>query len=220
MLNAQKIKQCKKMFSALLIALSVTSSQFSVFALNADDLSAAPTDNITVDSCSSSSAMTDTIPLGQDVHYTYEMLVNDEIVEVSVSNERVMKGREPNVGSGQFDVVSGQSYIYTLTNSPLHSGTGSFTYTVYYTIGSPISSDKDQYRINVTSVTLSGSAPSGFSLGNSNAYVAEGNGNIIVSTKGNISFTRVVFSDLNYTISVKLSSCLGSYIQIDHIVTW
>lgn len=79
------------MFSALLIALSVTSSQFSVFALNADDLSAAPTDNITVDSCSSSSAMTDTIPLGQDVHYTYEMLVNDEIVEVSVSNERVMK---------------------------------------------------------------------------------------------------------------------------------
>lgn len=205
----------KKIIVALLFALSSMLSQFSILAT-----AEVPNRNAEISEYDSVSEVTNSFPLNKDVSYEYETIMYGEPVKISVSNKRVNSKRGSDVGDGDFEVQQGQSYIYTLNFSPLYLDTGSFTYTVNYSIGDLIKPFEGVYHINITSVTLTGVAPSGFSSGNSNAYVKDGNGSTIVETEGNISFTRPVFSDLDYDIYVRITSTKNSFINIQHSVTW
>ncbi|MDE6598891.1 MAG: hypothetical protein K2K34_02285 [Oscillospiraceae bacterium] len=210
-----KIKEFKKVIVALLFAISSMLSQFSILVM-----AETPNETAEINKFDSISEVTNSFPLNKDFSYEYETMVYGEPVKVSVSNKRVNIKRDSNVGEGDFEVQQGQSYIYTLTFSPLYLNTGSFTYNVNYSIGDLIKPYEGVYKINVTSVTLTGIAPSGFSLGNSNAYVTSGNGSIIVETEGNISFERPIFSNLKYNVYVRITSTKNSFINIRHSVTW
>ena len=216
MLKNKRIGKFKKLTVALLFAISAMSSQFCVFAS-----AETSNDNITVIEDSSfdcENNQTYCIPLNKN--FKIEYIEDDSII--TISNQNVNVGRDSDIDKGEFDIVSGQSYIYTLTKEPLYSNTGSFTYTVNYTIGNTETyPNTGYYNINITDQKITGTAPSGFSFGNSSSYIKSGDNNTVsVDTFASISFTRLIFSDLSYLINVRFV-CIGdSVLQITHVVTW
>lgn len=144
------------------------------------------------------------IPVGEGV-----------IVNVEVSNQEFLKTRV--IGRSTYSIKANTTYNYKLTLSNV-VGSGDVTiYNVNYTTGSPVAPGKTVYGITVSKVSITGTAPSGFSLGNKYTYIGSSNGNIIVSTGGYITYKRVLLS--NKTISfndVSLGSLPGGILAVDY----
>lgn len=137
----------------------------------------------------------------------------DVIVNAEISNQEVTKSRA--LGSTNFKVKANTSYVYTLTVSNV-VGSGDITrYTVNYRTGS--ASSNGAHSITVNSVSISGSAPSGYSLGTKFTWIGNSNGNIIVSTGGYITYTRKLLANktLNFN-SVSLGSTPNNNLTVDY----
>lgn len=139
--------------------------------------------------------------LENQVHY---LSVGDETVKISINNEQISKERK--VGLDGYDIVSGKSYVYTLTIDNIYNLSGKVIFKIYYDVGKPAGTDdlsSTVYRITLTDATISATAPSGFSKGDSDTYIDSSQDN---STTGEatayIEFTRTLLSDITVDISV------------------
>lgn len=139
--------------------------------------------------------------LEDQVHY---LSVDGETVVVSIKNEQVSNERKTDYST--YDIVSGQSYTYTLTINNVYNYSGKVIFKIYYDVGKPAGTDNlssTLYKITLTDATISATAPSGFSKGDSDTYIDSSQDD---STTGEatayIEFTRTVLSDITVDISV------------------
>lgn len=149
-------------------------------------------------------------------HLIFEIPIEENIVVYAkISNQEALKARA--IGSSSYSVSANTTYNYTLTLNNI-VGTGDTTvYTVNYTTGDPVSSGKDAYRLTVNKVSIKGTAPSGYSLGNNDTWIGNTNGNLIVDTGGYIKYTRVLWADKTVNFNkVSLGSVVGSKVVVDY----
>lgn len=143
------------------------------------------------------------IPVGEGV-----------IVNAEISNQEVLRTRA--IGSSRDSIKANTNYNYSLRLTNI-VGSGDITiYTVNYTTGSPIAPGKDVYRITVNNVSIIGTPPSGYSVGNTNTYIRNNN-NIIVTTGGSISYKRVLLADKTINFNdVSLGSLVGGTLVVNY----
>ena len=136
------------------------------------------------------------------------------IVNAEISNQEVLRTRA--IGSSRDSIKANTNYNYSLRLTNI-VGSGDITiYTVNYTTGSPIAPGKDVYRITVNNVSIFGTPPSGFSVGNTNTYI-KNNNNIIVSTGGYITYKRVLLADKTINFNdVSLGSLVGGTLVVNY----
>ncbi|MGE7839147.1 hypothetical protein ACQKNX_00010 [Lysinibacillus sp. NPDC093712] len=133
-------------------------------------------------------------------------------VNAEVSNQKVLRTRA--FGEYEDYIEANNTYNYRLQLTNL-VGSGDVTiYTVNYTTGSPIAPGKDVYSIRVNNISITGTPPSGFSVGHTNTYIKDNN-NIIVSTGGYITYKRVLLADKTINFNdVSLGSSSGGKLLV------
>lgn len=148
-------------------------------------------------------------------HTSFDIPVDENtVINATISNQEMTKTKATGRYTSTIKAKTGYTYTLTLSNVV---GSGDITkYIVKYRTG--IKSSKGTYPLTISSVSISGKAPSGYSLGTKKTWIGNYNGNIIVSTGGHIKYTRSLLSDktLNFS-SVKLGSLPNNQLVIDYV---
>jgi hypothetical protein len=167
---------------------------------------------------------TDTIPLYQDTFFEYDLIIDGETVNVSGGNVRVtpMPLSIISIGSTDYyNLVSGTMYMYYITFAPLNLGTGSVTFNVYYTIGNLVPGSNGMYYFSVPSAYFSQlSAPSSYSTAVpfvNITHTSNTSTNFIAYVDATLTFTELFLPNLEYNLSMELTTFNGAQIMIEHI---
>lgn len=158
------------------------------------------------------------ISLLQHEKKEYNIPVGDEIVTVTVENEQVQKGR--GIGLNYYTIAANTSYIYTLTISNIHNGSGNIVYTVNYDVGNASGTSGSYatlYKMTVNRVGISATSPSGFDVDDYGTFINRDYDDTIVGrTTGYVVFGRTLLSDVGVTILVKFGTLTNSQVQVSY----
>lgn len=217
----------KKIVVSCTFAMSILANHVSVSAID-DEFTVSETNAenpVSVTEISESKiSLSASIQLGENSEYEYDIVVNDEIVKVSVSNKLISRGSTIGSTPNQ-PIQQGQRYNTTITYSPLSLGTGKITYDIFYIVGEPISSStgetRDLYKLEIYYLAITGTAPSGYSYSDSNAYISQIiGGGTRINTKGYITFNNVILPQLRYDVTADLRSYLGATTEVVYTISW